>query len=50
MNAAEFDAVLATHFVDPRLLNAGDAEGFFADRSKRFEQMLTNVLEGRALG
>lgn len=49
MNDAEFDAVLATHFVDPHLLYAGDAEGFFANRSKQFEQMLTNVLEGNSV-
>ncbi|APT84612.1 GmrSD restriction endonuclease domain-containing protein [Corynebacterium aquilae] len=48
MEDEEFDAVLATHLVNPELLHRGDAEEFFADRRSQLLEMIEHAMGATA--
>ncbi|QGU07173.1 hypothetical protein COCCU_06145 [Corynebacterium occultum] len=44
MEDTEFDLVLASHELDPKLLHASDAEAFFADRRQRLLGLIEHAI------
>ena len=44
MDQTQFNKVLATHLLDPELLQAGEPFKFFADRRERFVKMVEEAM------